>query len=403
MRAIREYVCAVTTSASRSLPSWRPSPRLVDGVVAALLFAEILSEGLSANSVDNLAVAVAAALVLCGAMATRRMWPLGAVVAGVLAGIGQDSLGGSLSPTPIGVLPAALAVFYGAGAFLPERRSRLALAVGVAGVWADDLITSAAFSEYLFDGVMLVLLPWATGRMLRERRVREETYRRSAERLDAQKEQRARTAALGERTRIARELHDVIAHSVSVMVIQAGGARTIMDTDPGRAGASLLLVERAGREALAEMRRLLGVLDGGADPHALAPQPGIADVADLVSRACGAGLATTLDVQGPSTSLPPALDLCAFRIVQEALTNAMKHAGPAHASVRVRWTEQRLELAVDDDGRGQANGHLPEGGHGIAGMTERAALHGGSVNAGRRSEGGFSVRATLPIAGGSGG
>ena len=161
-------------------------------------------------------------------------------------------------------------------------------------------------------------------------------------------------AAFGERARIARELHDVIAHSVSVMVIQAGGARMVMGTEPDRAEASLQSVERAGREALAEMRRLLGLLDGGEDPRALAPQPGLADIKELIARTRAAGLATDLRVEGQPATLSPALDLCAYRIVQEALTNAIKHAGPARAEVRLRWAHDALELEVSDDGRGPA-------------------------------------------------
>ena len=243
-----------------------------------------------------------------------------------------------------------------------------------------------------------MLLPWTVGRILRERGTRESAHRESAERLDAEREQRALTAAVSERTRIARELHDVIAHSVSVMVIQAGGARMVMDSEPERAETSLRAVERAGREALAEMRRLLGVLDSGKDPRALAPQPGLADIEDLVSRTRAAGLDTELRVEGEPAIVSPALDLCAYRIVQEALTNAIKHAGPARATVRLRWARDALELEISDDGRGPIAVNGAAGGHGIAGMRERAGLHGGEIQAGAGAGGGFAVQARLPLA-----
>ncbi|HWY90417.1 MAG TPA: sensor histidine kinase, partial [Solirubrobacteraceae bacterium] len=255
-----------------------------------------------------------------------------------------------------------------------------------------------AFSDLLFLAVFLVLLPWGVGRMLRERSARERAYRERAELLDGEREQRALAAAWGERTRIARELHDVIAHSASVMVIQAGAARMVMSTDPDRAEASLRSVERAGREALAEVRRLLDVLDGGTDPCVLSPQPGLADIEDLISRTCAAGLQAEVRVEGEAARVSPSLDLCAYRIVQEALTNAIKHAGPARAVVCLRWARDALELHILDDGHGPVSVDGFSGGHGIAGMRERAALHGGSIKVGAGLDGGFAVLAQLPLA-----
>jgi len=205
-------------------------------------------------------------------------------------------------------------------------------------------------------------------------------------------------AAISERTRIARELHDVIAHSVSVMVIQAGGARMVMDSEPDRAEASLRSVERAGRDAVAEMRRLLGLLDSGEDPRTLAPQPGLGDIEDLVSRTRTAGLEANLRVEGEPAIVSPALDLCAYRIVQEALTNAIKHAGPARVTVGLRWTCDALEVDVSDNGRGPLCVNGTSSGHGIAGMRERAGLHGGNLETGAGRDGGFTVQARLPLA-----
>ena len=248
-----------------------------------------------------------------------------------------------------------------------------------------------------------VLLPYALGRAMAARRAREGASRDVAERLDAALVSNARTAAYEERARIARQLHDVIAHSVSVMVIQAGGARLVMEAEPARAEESLRSVERAGREALAELRRLLGVLDGDEDPHALAPQPGLRDIAPLLADARNAAVSADLRVDGRPVPVVPALDLCAYRIVQESLTNAIKYAAPATASVSVRCGEDTCELEISDDGRiGKRRTRRSAGGHGIPGMRERVALHGGTPEAGARRNGGFTVRARLPLGQGGG-
>jgi signal transduction histidine kinase len=369
----------------------------VDELIALVLLIEIELQVWLSPSVHHRVPAALGGVGLSVAVAVRRRWPLAAVLVGVGAVAGQDVFGGHVTEHALGAIPAGVLVFYGAGAFLAARRSRSALGLGVTVLFLNVLFTRPSFAEFFFTGIMLCLLPWTVGRILRERGASASAHRESAERLDAEREQRALVAAFSERTRIARELHDVIAHSVSVMVIQAGGARTVMDSEPERAESSLRSVERAGREALAEMRRLLGVLDGGEDPRALAPQPGLGDIEDLVFRTRTAGLETNLRVEGEPTIVSPALDLCAYRIVQEALTNAIKHAGPARVSVRLRWTRDALVLDVSDDGRGPTahNGASP--GHGLAGMRERTGLHGGNIEAGAGRNGGFAVQARLPL------
>ena len=368
----------------------------VDGLVAlALLVAIELQVWLDPSAHHPIAAAVSG-VASAGAVAVRRRWPLGAILVAVGAALGSDALGGPNTVAAVGTIPAGILVSYGAGAFLAERRARVALALGAGGLALDVLITTRSAADLFFDVVVIALLPWSMGQMLRARAARERAHRESAERLDSERELRARTAAYGERARIARELHDVIAHSVSVMVIQAGGARVVMDSDPEGAEASLRLVERAGREALAEMRHLLGMLDGRADPPATAPQPRLADLTELLERTRTAGIEADLRVEGDAPAVSPALDLCAYRIVQEALTNTIKHAGPARVRVRLRWAHDALELDVSDDGRGPAVAGAASG-HGIAGMRERAALHGGSVSAGAGSDGGFAVHARLPL------
>ncbi|MBD0328689.1 MAG: sensor histidine kinase [Thermoleophilia bacterium] len=233
---------------------------------------------------------------------------------------------------------------------------------------------------------------WALGRAVGERGRRADELELRAERL----QRRHESAVAEERARIARELHDVIAHSVSVMTVQAGAARVLLDETPERAREPLLAVEETGRQALAEMRRLLGILRGDEEPAALVPQPGVAELGSLVEHVRRAGLPVQLVVAGEAQPLPPGVDLAAYRVVQEALTNALKHAGPARAEVALRYLPGALEVVVTNDGRVAANGRA---GHGLVGMRERVALYGGELEAGPRGENGYAVRATLPLDG----
>jgi signal transduction histidine kinase len=212
----------------------------------------------------------------------------------------------------------------------------------------------------------------------------------------------ARTAAAAravaeERQRIARELHDVIAHSVSVMTVQAGAVRRLLHADQERERIALEAIESTGREALAEMRRLVGLLrEHGSTPD-FSPQPSMRAVDVLVGTICEAGLPVELTVEGEQTELAPGVDLAAYRVIQEALTNALKYAGPARAWVTVRWRDRELELEIANDGSSEAGGDGR--GHGLAGLRERVALVGGSIESGPRTGGGFVVTARLPYGG----
>jgi signal transduction histidine kinase len=205
----------------------------------------------------------------------------------------------------------------------------------------------------------------------------------------------AREAVVEERARIARELHDVIAHHVSMIVLQAGAERRVLDGANASTHEVLETVERTGRSALTEMRRLLGMLRGDAH-EPLTPQPGLRDVPILVTQLREAGLPVEVNVEGERRELPVGIELSAYRIVQEALTNALKHAGEARASVNIRYGSDSLELEIADDGAG-ASAPVPSGGHGLLGMRERVALYGGRLDAGRRPSGGFVIRVLLPI------
>jgi MYXO-CTERM domain-containing protein len=353
------------------------------------------------DSVHDRPQAALAAVLLCGAVGVRRRWPLESVLVGIAAVSVEAVFGGSLANHVSVALPAGMLLFYGAGAFLDQHRARIALVIGVLGLLPQILLTPHAVSDLFFEPVIMALLPWLCGRWVRERIDRAHQFRELSERLDTEREQGASTAADQERMRIARELHDVIGHYLSVIVLQAGGARMVIDSQPERAADAMLVVERAGHEALAEVRHLLGVL--GAEPGGgLAPQPGLATIEDLVVRTREAGLETDLLVDGIPKDVSPALALCAYRIVQEGLTNTIKHAGPARATVRLRWAEERLELEIADDGRGSVTDDRGPAGHGIIGMHERAALHHGSVQVMARNGSGYLVRASLPLIGGDG-
>jgi signal transduction histidine kinase len=199
-----------------------------------------------------------------------------------------------------------------------------------------------------------------------------------------------------ERTRIARELHDVVAHAISVTVVQARGGRRMLDESPDEARAAFDAIERTSTHALAEMRRLLGMLRESDDDLALAPQPSLTRLDALAEQVRAAGLPVEIAVEGDPVELPPGVDLSAYRIVQEALTNALKHAGPARARVRVRYAQEELELEITDDGAG--NGDGGGSGHGLLGMRERVAVFGGELEAGVNAGGGYALRARLPIA-----
>ena len=212
---------------------------------------------------------------------------------------------------------------------------------------------------------------------------------------DAFADLRAREAVTDERARIARELHDVIAHDVSVMVVQAQGAARVLEGEQPEVRAALAAIETTGREAVDEMRRLLGVLRRSDEEMAFAPQPSLTALDALMTAVREAGLPVALEIVGDPVALPPGVDLSAYRIVQEALTNALKHAGPARARVVVRYAADAVELEVSDDGAGVAD--APGTGHGLVGMRERVALYGGDLQAGRLHEGGWTLRARLPL------
>jgi signal transduction histidine kinase len=282
------------------------------------------------------------------------------------------------------------------------RADGRAFALGAVATVA--LLDAAALLESLGDddvaggiawaAIILVGTPGFLGRVLRSRNDLNRRLDEQASELERNRAAREEAAVLAERARIARELQDVVAHDVSVMLVQAAAAKRTVPLDPERARAAIAAVEETGREALGELRRLLGVLRRGDEELALAPQPSLVRIGALVQRTCAAGLAVELEVAGDLVHLPPGVDAAAFRIVQAALVNVMRHGAATRAVVRVGYEPAAVELRVTDDGRGDAPVHDARG---LVGLRERVALYGGELNAGRRPHGGFELHARLPV------
>jgi signal transduction histidine kinase len=338
------------------------------------------------------------ALVLGVAYATvawRRTQPLLAVVVMLGCWIFMNVFLTEVEPLQI-PLVGVLLISYAAGAYTTGWAAVAAPFVIAGGMTA----VVASFDEQVFTDFVFptgfALVAWVAGRGLSTRaRLTEELHEASVRAQEAHEEEVARAAA-DERRRIAREMHDVVAHSVSVMVVQAGGARRILERDPRRAVEAAAQIEDVGRAAMVEMRRLLGVLHHGEDETGRAPQPTLRELDGLVERSRAAGLPVTLAVEGEPRPLPPGKDLAAYRVIQEALTNAIKHAGSAPTSVTVRWQASWLELEIVDTG-GKAMNGTNGSGHGLVGMEERMRLYDGTVRTGRKTGGGFEVVARLPL------
>jgi signal transduction histidine kinase len=332
-------------------------------------------------------------------IALRRRFPLGALlatmVAAVLVVVAAPDRGDALG----GVLVAALLLeFYNAA--LRAGGLRLAAALVAAGALLAAAVAVSGGVESFGDGLFLVgfvAAPIALGRAVRGRRLLVAALRERADRLEAEHGERVARAAEEERARIAREMHDLVAHSVSQMTIQAAAVRRVAVADPPAAAAGLKAIETDGRSTLAEMRRLLSVLRQEEDVHGLAPQPGLSGLDRLVAQAREAGLDIRLTTEGERPGLTPGLDLTAFRIVEEALGQARDRGGSGPVSVSVRYGEHTIELEiVDGSPEGAAVAFLGGDGAGFAGLRERVALYGGELHAGGRGDT-HIVRAVLPF------
>jgi signal transduction histidine kinase len=313
-------------------------------------------------------------------LALRRRAPVLMLLA-ISAGIALQCLI-TKHPPHILELLVLFAGGYSLGAHASLRRA-------AAGLGISAVVILSARSGL---SVIPILAFWLAGVLVRARRQAASLARRNAA-----LQQQAEQAAVAERTRIARELHDIIAHHLSVVVLQAAGARA-----SGKAAeAALEKIEHSGRQALAETRRLLGVLRDTGEEAGLTPQPGIGELDALAASVRAAGLPVNLVISGDHTALPAAVDVSVYRIVQEALTNVLKHAGPARADVTIGCTDGAVTIEITDDGTGEPGEGDPAGGHGLAGMRERVAIFGGELRAGPRADGGFAVRARLPLGDGA--
>lgn len=381
----------------RRFPTIRWNQDYVDVAMALILTSAAIYTAAQARVHLDL-VSVPLLVVQTLPIAVRRRNPMRVLYATGLAITLYSLLGYPGTGAQLGVFVA----FYTVAAHEPRRRTVIAAAITAGGIFVSFAAyatldsmgwTSALTSTYLSFG-----LAWLIGDNLRVRRAYTRELEERAAALELEREEKALAAVTEERTRIARELHDVVAHYVSVMVVQAAGARRVVDKDPESAKHALEAVEGAGRTALAEMRRMLAVLR--ADDSGMGPQPSLGEVDRLIQHVRDAGLPVELVIEGDACCLPAGMDLAGYRIVQEALTNTVKHGGKATAKVIVRYLEDTLEIEVLDDGRGAAAPLLAGpggGGHGLVGMKERVQLFGGVLEAGPILPGGYRVFARMPV------
>jgi signal transduction histidine kinase len=355
----------------------------------------VLTQDKSDGATGPLWFDVLAIVAIVTPLFARRRFPFGAPLAVGVAVVLTSFVDERLVPIAFIPFLAGCAAVFLMG-LLRERTQAVAglvLALGVEGLVAyrDPLGNLSAFIATTIIFCIIWTIAFALGRKFQEA---DEAKERAA-RAEREREERARSAVAEERARIARELHDVVGHSVSVMTVQASAVRRLLRPEQQRERESLLIVEQTGREALAEMRRMVGVLRRPEEAPALAPQPSLEHLDKLVEQAREAGLPVELRVEGEPVPLPAGVDLTAYRLVQEGLTNALKHAQARQAQVVVRYSDGDIEVSVSDDGRGAGSGD--GGGHGLVGMRERVSVYGGELEAGPRPEGGYRLRARLPL------
>jgi signal transduction histidine kinase len=381
LRAIRER--------ARSL-----GPGRVDALIAVAFAIEgVLEAALLYPDAQYAWIAVLATFAIAAGLAVRRRSPIASIVLALIGFTVFQPLGRELNDNVYAAFFGVLFLLFSFG--LHEPRGRVLL-IGVAFVLAcDNLALSidaypSTVVDAIFGGFVIAGGPILLGRVIANRSRLNAALLEKAERLRRDRADQAEQAAAEERARIANELHDVVAHAMSAMVVQAGGARRLAEKDPARARAAFAAVEETGREALTEIRRLLGVLRHQDDEIALAPQPSLRHLAALVRRVEAAGLPIDLRVDGAERPLPAGVDLTAYRLVQAALGDALERGGAGRAEVRVRYRADGVDLDVTDDGSGARP---------LAGVRERVGLYGGQLHAGRRRRGGHAVRAKLPVGG----
>jgi signal transduction histidine kinase len=387
----------VSTTVTSVRDAIRRHPWWSDSVLALILTVIAVGSTVVSRTRYGFAVPVLAAIVTLFTtvpIAVRRYRPLAALAVTVTAEtvllIFRPGAG-----APLGVIVA----LYTVAAYCERRVSIRAAALAALPITVAVIVNNGAHTGQVIPELAVFAIAWVVGDNIRTRRAYLAELEARAARLEREREDKADRAVIDERARIARELHDVIAHNVSVMVVQAAAGEDVFDEDPGKARESLAAVASTGRAALTELRRLLGVIraeDDRGDP-AYAPQPGVERIDELIGQVRETGLPVELSVLGEARPLPEGVGLCAYRIVQEALTNTLKHADASTAQVHLRYVADALELQVLDDGRGATSLNGETDGQGLIGMRERVALFGGELTAGPRSGRGYEVRARLPL------
>jgi signal transduction histidine kinase len=364
--------------------------------VSTLLFTDLMNAAQPTPPRGMLALGYALALLHTLPLAARRRFPGAVLGISVASGLAVAALG---VPEILG--PAILVAVYSVAAYGDRWVSLAGLAAAELGSAAVQLTPGRFQAPTVVSNALVFAAAWLLGYFVGRRRAYTAQLEQTAE-LERARAELARRAVAEERLRLARELHDVVAHSISVIAVQSGVGAHVAKTQPEEAAKALEAIEATSRAALIELRRLLGVLrQEGESQGALAPVPGLADLDSLLAEVAKAGLGVRLQVEGTPSPLPAGVDLSAYRIVQEALTNVVKHAGPARAQVMIRYRDQDVMVEVIDDGRGvtapTSNGRARVG-HGLIGMRERVAVFGGDLEAGPRPGGGFRVAARLPLA-----
>ncbi len=369
--------------------SWVP-PRL-DIVIAAVFVALSLAEVFVNDTVRSPLEHVLVTGVAMSALAWRRRFPL--AVAAVV-------IGSNVMVNPDGEFTTLLSlvlVSFSVGAETEPPRSRLGLGI-VLVPFLTAMASAGLVPSDIAAALVFIVGPWAVGSLFRQRSAHAAEAVSRAERLEREREMQAALAAAAERTRIARELHDIVSHSISVVTIQTQAVRRRLGPEHAAEAADLAAVEATAREALAEMRRLFGVLRTDGESAALAPQPGVAELRRLVEQAGSGDLTVRLEIEGEPFELSPGLDLATYRIAQEGLTNALRHSGATEVTIRVRYGDRHLDVQVVDNGRGLCC--EPDGvpsGHGLVGIRERVALYDGTVDLASGPSGGCRLSARLPV------
>jgi len=372
-----------------------------DVLIVVLALAAVLEVAIRRDNADapqtTLWFGIPAAAVIVLWLLARRRFPFGAPAAFWLLAAAASFVDGRLIPFPAGLYLAGMLAAFLLGNLRDVILARVGLAV-ILGSMATIILNRPGHSpgELVFIP-LLFGIAWLAGFALNARAEQADAAEARAAQAERERETAARIAVAEERARIARELHDIVAHAVSVMVLQVGAVRHKLPDELADESGALRGVEQAGRTALAEMRRLLSAMRRDGDDLELAPQPGLGGVGALVAEIGRAGLPVTLHVEGEAAPLPRAIDLSAYRIVQEGLTNALKHARAHRADVTLRYAPDELQIEVRDDGTGGGASNGP--GYGLVGVGERVKIYGGTMTAGAAPDGGFVLGARLPLGG----